>query len=302
MKIRTVRHIFIEGIQNTYRNKLMTAASVGTVTAALVIFGVFWLLIINFNYNLDIIRQQPEMVIYCNPELEETKVRQIESSIKNNDKIEEYTRVSKKEAFDKVGEILGDKKNLLEGMDESFLPVSFVLKLKDPADSMEIAAEFVKVAGVEKVDYAKGLIEFITKLTQWVRIISSILIVILLGVSVFIISNTIKITVYARRKEISIMQHIGATDWFIRWPFIIEGAVIGVVGALISFLLISYGYSALEMKFNTDIEQLSTGFNNFLSLVKMGSISAKIIWGYLLIGTCVGAAGSMLSLRKHLYI
>ncbi|MDD5603009.1 MAG: permease-like cell division protein FtsX [Eubacteriales bacterium] len=302
MKIRTVRKIITEGLQNTYRNKLMTAASIGTVAAALVIFGIFWLLIQNFNYNLDIIRQQPEMVIYCNPELEETKVRQIENSIKNNEKIEEYTRVSKKEAFDKVGEILGDKKNLLEGMDESFLPVSFVLKLRDPSESGPVAAEYEKVAGIEKVDYAKGLIDFITKLTNWIRIISTVLLIILLGVSVFIISNTIKLTVYARRKEIGIMQYIGATDWYIRWPFIIEGALIGLIGAIISFLLVSYGYTAVVTKFNTDLDQISTGFNNFLSLIEMRSISARILSGYIITGIIVGAAGSFLSIRKHLYV
>lgn len=302
MKIRTTKYIVKEGFLNAYRNKLMSLASISIVTATLVVFGIFFLILANLNYNLKILKQQPEMVVYCYPDLDEASLLKVENAIKTNDKIESYVRVSKQEAFEKVKKILGDRSNLLEGMDESFLPISFIIKLKKIQDSESVAEVFRKTVGVESVDYAQDVIQFVSKMTQWMRLISGVLIFVLLMVSMFIIANTIKLTVFARRREISIMKYIGATDWFIRWPFIVEGVIIGVIGAILAFMLIGYGYSAVESRFNSDLKQISLDFNNFINLIRIRDIGPRIIFVYMLIGTTVGILGSMISIRKHLHV
>jgi len=301
MKLRTTRYIIKEGALNIYRNRLMSLASISIVAAALLIFGIFMITLMNLNTNLDMLKQQSEVLVYCYSELDDSKVSQIENLIKQNNKVAEYTKVSKKEALEKIKDILGESQDVIEGLDDSFLPVLFKVTLKNPEDSAEVAQEFQKIIGVEKVEYSQDLIEAITKIARWVKIISSILILILLIVSVFIISNTIKLTVFARRKEISIMKYIGATDWFIRWPFIVEGVIIGIIGAAITFIVISYGYNAIEVRFNSDFAEGVVNFNLF-RLVKMKEMAASVMAVYAVIGTGVGVIGSLTAIRKYLKV
>lgn len=299
MKIRTIKHIIKEGLVNAYRNKLMSLASIGIVAASMVIFGVFLLLSLNLSHNTNALKDQPEMEVFCNPDLDDTQVKQVEEAIKNNNKILQYNIVTKQEAMEKVKKILGNKENLLEGENESFLPVSFIIKLKDPQQSSEIVEEFKKVNGVENVRYSQSTIEFLAGAVYWIRLISGLLILILLAISMFIISNTIRLTVFARRKEINIMKYIGATDWFIRWPFVIEGVIIGLIGSVAAFIIIGYGYSAVESKVNAELVRLSI---NFIKFIKVSDIGLQAIGIYSLIGVAVGALGSFMSIRKYLRV
>jgi len=299
MKIRTLKYIFNEGVKNVYKNRLMSLASISTIIASLIIFGIFYLIIVNINYNVLKLKEQPEMQVFCNPELDDIGVRVVQNTLLQNSNIAEVTMVTKEQAFEKVKEMLEDDADLLEGLDNSFLPVSFIIKLKDIANSDEVIKELKKINGVDKVTYPQKTMEFITKFTSWIHIISIALTAILLIVSVFIISNTIKLTVFARRKEISIMKYIGATDWFIRWPFIVEGVIIGIIGAIIAFLISGYGYSALESRFTSELTRTGT---NIISLVELKDISTRVILFYLALGCVVGAVGSAASIRKYLKV
>lgn len=299
MKIRTTRYIIKEGIVNAYRNKLMSLASISIVTASLVIFGLFLLITINLGQNLEDLEDQPALRAYCNHELDDTQVIQVEQAIKQNSKIDSYTISTKKDAFEKVKTMLGDNVNVLEGMDESFLPVSFNIRLKNPHESKGIVLELKAIQGVDKVVYPQEVIETISKISHWVRIVSGVLIAVLLVVSMFIISNTIKLTVFARRKEINIMKYIGATDWFIRWPFIVEGIIIGFIGAAAAFVIVSYGYNALGNKISEDLLFSSISFIKF---VKIKDVAFHILSLYAIIGSSVGIIGSVISIRKHLHV
>lgn len=299
MKIRTTKYIVKEGFQNTYRNKLMSLASIGIITASLIIFGIFLLITVNLKHNTAAIKDQLEMEIFCKPELEDAQVKQIEDTIMQDVRVREYKTVTKKDAYEKAKNMLGDNKDVLEGIDESFLPVSFKIKLKNPEESARVVEEFGKLNGVEEVKYSQKTVDFISRITYWVRFISGFLITVLLVISMFIISNTIKLTVFARRKEINIMKYIGATDWFIRWPFVIEGVIIGFIGALVAFVLTSYGYSALEGKFNNDLLNISRELVRF---VKVSDVAVQLMGFYLLIGLTVGSLGSFISLRKYLRV
>lgn len=299
MKIRTVRYIIKEGMVNTYRNMLMTLASVGTVTAALFIFGVFFLIAVNLNHNTAVLKDQPEMVVYCQVELDDTQVAAVEEAIRQNGEIVNFRKIDREEAFESFKSMLDDNAVMLDGYDESIMPVSFSIELKDPKNSTDAIDQLKAVAGVESVRYSKTTIDFIDRMTNWVRLVSITLTVVLLAISMFIISNTIKLTVFARRKEINIMKYIGATDWFIRWPFFVEGVIIGFAGSLVAFIATSYGYNMLENKFNQDLVNVSI---DFIKLIKLNTIGLKILLYYSVIGIVVGALGSFLSIRKYLHV
>lgn len=297
MRLRTVRLIFKEGIINAYRNKLMSLASVIIVVATLVIFGFFLLTVLNLELNLETLRDQPQLEAFCYTVLGENQIAQVEENIKNNAMIARYQVVTKEQAVEKMKEKLGKDAAVFDGYDDSILPVSFIITLKDPNRSEEAIKSIEAISGIEKVSYSREAIDIINKISYWIKFISGFMIIILVIISVFIISNTIKLTVFARRKEINIMKFIGATDWFIRWPFVVEGVLIGVVGAILAFIISAYGYSALEGKFSKDILSIE-----FLKLIKIGSVWSQVIVSYIAIGVIVGALGSFLSMRKYLRV
>lgn len=299
MRIRTVKYIISEGVSNTHKNKLMSLASVSTVTASILIFGIFMLIVFNLNFNISVLKQQPEMQAFCEFELDGVQVEQIEQTIKENKKIEEYKIITQEEAFEKFKEDLGDGASVLEGFDENLLSVSFIIKVKAAENSEDVVSEIKEINGIRKVAYSKDVINFISKLTYWINAISIFLITILLVVSVFIIANTIKLTVFARRKEIGIMKFIGAADWFIRWPFVLEGIIIGVIAAGIALALTLYGYNIIENRFNSDMSVIG---GDLIQLVTMGDVRFKIALFYCLLGSIVGAAGSLISIRKYLRV
>lgn len=299
MKIRTLKYIVKEGAVNSYRNKLMSMASVFIVVATLAIFGFFLLIAFNLELNINMIKEQPQLVVFCHTELDDTQVQMVEDSIKNNDKVAQYEKVTKQQALKKMEENLGKDAAEFEGYDENIFPVSFIIKLKDNAHSKEVVRALEVTSGIEKVSYSQDTIELISKVSYWIKLISSLMTIILLVISVFIIANTIKLTVFARRKEINIMKYIGATDWFIRWPFVVEGVIIGIVGAVLAFMLSAYGYNAIEGKFTQDLLSLDT---DLLKMIKLKDVWFQLVTTYLTVGIVVGAAGSFISIRKHLRV
>jgi len=299
MKIRTVRYVLKQGVINTYRNKLMTLASVSTVAASLLIFGIFLILVINLNSNMKLLTDQPEMEIFLRAEIKDDQATKIEEIIKKDASIASYTKVSKDEALEKAMKIMGDNAKLLEGEDSGFMPISFIVKLKDSLKSDVVAQEYKKLPEVDDVTYYMEIINLVAKLNGWMRVIAMVILAVLLAVSTFIISNTIKLTVFARRKEINIMKYIGATDWFIRWPFVVEGLLIGLFGALIAFALVSYGYNSLEARFNQDL--ISIG-NSMLRALSLNDFGFKVLGIYVVVGILVGVSGSAISMRKYLRV
>jgi cell division transport system permease protein len=282
----------------------MSLASISIISAALILFGVFYLILLNLNYNMNVLSKQPQMQVNCLYELTDQQVNSVQTEISSNKYIESFTVVTKKEGFEKLKKLLDSDKaeqggaNILAGYDESFLNVAFIVKIKDPKNSELVAKQFLSLAGVDNVKYSQQTIDMIAKTANWLRIISIILIGLLLVISLFIISNTIKLTVFARRKEINIMKYIGATDWFIRWPFIYEGILIGIMGAIIAFLLVAYIYSFVEPRLSSYVVEFGKEF----STVKFGSVWGTLALIYAGISAVIGASGSIMSIRKHLHV
>jgi cell division transport system permease protein len=296
MKIRTTKYIIKDGIINAYRNKLMSLASIIIVTASLLVFGIFLIISVNLKFKIDnMLENQLQIEVYCDSNLDETQVKDIEANIKMNSFVSDVKRVTKQEALERCKELLEDG-SILEGYDGSFLPESFIIKVKDAEHIKSVVETFRAIKGVESIGFLEGNVNELSKISYWARIISMLLLAILLSVSVFIISNTIKLTVFARRREINIMKYIGATDWFIRLPFIVEGIIIGFVGAVLSFIITYYCYNTIE-------GQLSKGIlGESLNFVDINSIVIYVIGSYSIIGTLVGGIGSGISIRKYLHV
>ena len=301
MKAETAKYMLTEGVTNINRNKLMSLASVSIVAATLLVFGIFYICVVNIAANTAVLRDEPEIYMECYPNADAKTLEAVEKYLQQEERIALYEKLTKADAMARLKEILGEKdSSILEGLDESFLPVAYRIKLNDPEDSQNMADDLRKVTGVEIVEFSGDTISFRIRILSWIQAASAIMILILMLNSILIISNTIKITVFARRKEIGIMKHIGATDWFIRWPFLVEGAIIGLLGAIASFFVVTYAYSVIVTRFNTDMQLISSQVFNFISLVKPGQIALKLLLSYVIIGEAIGILGSYISIRKHL--
>ena len=296
MKIRSIKLMVKEGVSNSYKNKLMTIASTTIVIATLLIFGLFLLITITLINNAQNIQSMPEVTVYLESEIDELSEAQIEHVIQNDPLVLEYDKVTKEEAFNELKQMLEDD-SLIEGYSSDFMMSTFNVKLYDPSKSLEFSTKLTEFEGIDSIKYPQEVIDFITKVVRWINLTSMLVMIVLILVAVAIISNTIKIAVFARRKEISIMRYIGATDWFIKWPFVIEGIIIGLVGSLLSYVLTSYLYNVLYDTMNNEI--INVGIKA-ITFVPFRNISMHILSIYVIIGVVMGVIGSILSVRRYL--
>ena len=299
MKPQTIRYCFKEGFSYLFGNKLMFFVSTAIIIASLVIFSFFLILILNIDDNLRMLDERPQIQVYCLYELSEEEVQALETEIRKSEGIREFVRVSKEEALLKARELLGDDAAILEDFGNDFLPESFMIKLHDTMMTEEFVNQIRAMDGIDQVFYPKTTIDFIAGVSSWAKVFGVLLVSIPMLFSVFIISNTIRLAVFERRSEISIMRYIGATERFIKWPFIIEGVIIGMLAAAISFILTGYAYRAVEMSFNVE---LSGATGNLLQLIGIGDVAALLLLLNMIIGIGVGAVGSVQAIRRYLRV
>ena len=184
----------------------------------------------------------------------------------------------------------------MEGYDlnNNPLPSSFIVKLKDPSAATEVTKAVEGMTGVESIGNQQEVIDTISKFVNIIQIVGIGLFIVFIGVSVFLIMNTIKLTVYSRRREVGIMKFVGATDWFIRWPFVIEGIVIGAIGSVASTILLYFTYSGV---FNWIVNSMF-----IVNLVAPQFVLTTLLGLFLIGGVIVGAIGSIFALRKFLVV
>lgn len=294
MLIRNIIYYFKEALTSIVRNGWMSFASIAVVTVTLFIFGSFFLLSINVEYVTDDIKEQVEIVAYVQNDLTEAETEQLRLKIIQMDKVEEVRFVSKDEALKRLQEQLGE---LAAGYGEEGrnpLDDSFEIRTALPEDIPEVAAAIEKLPGIRRVDYGTDVVK---KLFSFINVIKWIVLAFMIGLALtamFLIANTIKLTVNARAKEIMIMKWVGATEWFIRWPFVIEGIILGSLGALLPALGLTYLYGEA-----VDWARINL---YFLPLVNPDSILGPLIKLLLLIGTTIGGLGSLLSMRRFLKV
>lgn len=295
MKIRTWEYFIREVFISLKRNNWMSIASVSTVALSLLILGMFLVIVLNLNNMASSLESEVQISVYLEDDLSDEATAEIGEKIKAMQGIESMKFVTKDEALQRFRERLGDQQTLLEALDDSNpLPNAYEVSLKQPEMVKTAAAAIGQIEGVESAKFGQDVIDQLFELTKLIRIFGLIIIVFLALATVFIISNTIRLTVFARRKEIGIMKYVGATDWFIRWPFLMEGMVLGFFGAVAAVMLLRSTYGAVTRRIYETL--------TFLPLIPEYPFLNHISLLILVVGTLIGALGSTISLKRFMKV
>lgn len=298
MRLRIASNIIKQGFKGVWRNKGMGLASITSITAVLLILGIVLILILSLNNTVMDTREKfDEVQIFLEDEITRTQLQEIEKKAKETDKILYVIFKSKYEALEEMKEGWGEEGYLLDGLEENPLPHTLILKLKDIEYAEDVVKSIENLDGIEEVQYNYDIIEKLVVFTNYIRTGGLIIVLILILVSIFIISNTIKLTVTARKREINIMKYVGATNGYIRGPFVIEGVVFGLIGAIISILAVNYGYNYF---FNAANDRLYVLFTVYLVPPKALMQDISII--FIAIGAGIGALGSLVSMKRFLNV
>ena len=296
MKIRGLRYSFTEAFKNIFSNGWMTLASIFTVIASLLVLGVFLTLTINVNHMVDNLQDSYEVVVFVDEKVNDDGVEAIGEEIKKISNISEVKLTTSEERLENLKDKMGnDAEKLDRYEDDNPLRDMYRVTLEDLSLSESTIEEIEEIDGIAKIQRNEEAVNKLVTIARYIQNFSLWIILALAVVSIFIISNTIKLTVYTRRKEINIMKFVGATDWFIRWPFIIEGIFIGILGAGISIGLILGGYVLL----NSVLSSLEVAF---ISLLPLNDLAWIIVGSSLGLGGILGGIGSFISVRKHLNV
>lgn len=304
MRYNIISYLIGEGFRNFFKNKKSTVVSITTMCLTMIMFGVFFILGENVNHVMKNIEQQQGMQVYLlNKKITDEEIRNIEEEIREINGVNTVKYVSSEESLRQAKEQLKNIESFekfTEGMPEDSIQPSFTVTLTDLSLNEEVQNQIKDKVGKDNVEIVAqnqtiGTLESIAK---GLKIGILVLLISLMVISIFIISNTIKLSVHARRKEISIMKYVGATNGFIRWPFIVEGIIIGVVSALITILIVGLAYNAIAAKAvqTSLLQQLN------ISLVSFNDMFSLILTIYLITGTGIGILGSSISMRKYLQV
>ncbi|AOH38895.1 permease-like cell division protein FtsX [Dialister pneumosintes] len=291
----SIRYFWSEALKSLFRNRFMTIASILTVTLSMFILGMFLCVVFNIDHAATYLESQVEMSIYLKEDLTTPQVMEVGKHLKALPGVESVSFVNKDEALAQFKEQLGEQAGILEAVNGNPLPASYSLSFDTPTHLKQAAVIVSEYKAVESVQYGQDIIEQLYKVAQFIRIAGAVIIVFLAGAELFIISNTIRLTVFARRREIQIMKYVGATNGFIRWPFIYEGVVIGIIGSGIASIFIWEGYQLVLAKIN------EAGLV-FLPLMRVYPFMMYIVLSLLIAGVFIGALGSAISLRKYMKV
>ena len=285
-----------QALQQIWRNKGMSTASVFAITAMLLILGLFFVITVNINLFTEMLKNNyNEVEVFLSDDVKKSDAEDIMKKIDAEPGVKSSTYRNKTEAMKIMKARWGENSYLLDSLGDNPLPSSIVVTV----DSMSTADNVIKMVkgtdGVEDVKYYQDTVKKLTKITNFLKLAAMIIMVFLIIVSIVVVSNTIKLTVFARAKEIEIMKYIGATNWFIRGPFLIEGILIGVISSAVSAVATFFIYREI-------ISLVGKQFMTIMSspLVPAGYLSVNLILIFLAIGVSIGACGSIVSMRKFL--
>ena len=297
MRFNVINYLIGEGVRNLFKNKKSTMSSLMIMCATMFIFGLFFVIGENINAFVENIAEAQGIRVFIKNTATDDDILKVEEQILDIDGVKSAVYVSKEEALESMQEWLGEE--LLEGYKErNIFSASYDVTLEDLELNEDVQESLWQLELVDDIRSSNESIALVIKIAQGVRIVTGAILILLIIISIAIISNTIKLTVHARRKEISIMKYVGATNNFIRWPFIVEGMIIGVVSSAISIVIVGGAYSLLaKQAVNAPFMQVMN-----MSLVGFGDMISSIILVYMLLGIGIGALGSVISMRKYLKV
>ena len=299
MIIRSILYVFKQSLINLWRNRTMTVASIVSVSATLLILGIIFILIVNISNFSEYASDQFDVVqVFLDDGQTNEEMKAIGDKIYEIQEVSNVTFESKDQALEKMKEDWDKYSTVLIGLEErNPLPNSYIVSIDNLIYSDSIVRRINEIEGIELVKYYKDVIDKINSLTSFVRNLGLGIIVILLFVSTFVISNTIKLAVTARKGEVQIMKYVGATHWFIRWPFILEGTILGLVGAGIAASLIYVGYSQMYQVLTEDFYVLIAAY-----FVPVSGVMRDLLQVFVPVGAGIGALGSLWGVRKYLNV
>lgn len=292
----TNTYLIKEGYENLKKHGSKTFSTMLIICATMLVLGIFMILFTNVNKNVETVKVEQGIQAFIEDTATDADIEYIKDAIKKIDGVGEIRYISKDEAYEDAKNVFKDQEYFLEGLDKvQIFPASYVVKFADIEKADNIKSQIEKIDGIYKVKYNSSTINAVISISKIANIFLLGIGVVLLVVSIFIISNTIKLAVYSNKREIFIMRYIGATNKFIKKPFVIEGAIMGIVSALISFMLISIAYVVIYAR----IPKVGSSLGVF-GFIPYTSLWWMILAIYIILGLFIGILGSSISIKKYL--
>ena len=295
MRFSTKQYFIKETYKSIRRNGFMSFASISTVAVSLLVLGMFLMIFLNTNNLAQYLENQVQISVYMQDSATDKELASVKDKLTKMPGVVKVTQVNKQQALERFKKRLGDQEKLLNSLGkENPFPNSFEVQVDNPDRIKVLTPQIGQLPKVETAKFGQEVVEHLFQLTKILRLGGIVLVVFLAMATLFIISNTIRLTVFARRKEVIIMKYVGATDWFIRWPFLLEGMTLGFFGAVVAFVLINSIYASLLDRIHATLA--------FLPLLPTSPLLLYVDLFLLAAGTGIGALGSYISLRKFLRV
>ena len=291
-----------QGWQHIGRNKMISIASIATMAACIFLFGLFYSIVINFNYIVEKAEEGVAITVFFEEDATKSQKDKIGDELKTADGVLEVNYISADEAWDKFkGDYFGESGDLAEGF-KSDNPLAnsdnYEVYMEDVSKQKDVVAFAEGLEGVRKVNKSDVVAKTLTSVNKLVGYVSVAIIAILLAVSIFLISNTVTMGITVRREEIAIMKYIGAKDGFVRAPFVIEGLIIGAVGAVIPLVMLYFMYDKAISYIMTRFSLL----NNIVDFLPVATVYKTLLPVGIILGVGIGFLGSFFTIRKHLKV
>jgi len=300
VKYNVVTYLIGEGFRNIFKNKKSTITALTTMCLCMLMFGIFFIIGENINNIMNTIEDAQGMKVYFKSTTEEERIKQVGKSLEQISGINEIEYESKEDGINQLKESFKGNADTLDGFEFEHMEAAYKITLSDLSRNEAIQNEIKTIVGddLSEITSSNDEIAILMSIGKAIRIFTFILLLILIAIALVIIGNTIKLTVHARRKEISIMKYVGATNSFIRWPFIVEGIIIGIAAALVTILIVGLAYNAMLPK----LLESSVVKTLEITFVTFGDMFNVIILVYLALGIGIGTVGSIMSMKKYLEV
>lgn len=299
MRISTIRYTIAQGLRNIVKNKMFSIASIATMAACIFMFGIFYSLIINVQYIVEKAEESVAIVVFVDEDVTDKQLKNIEKKLSAREEVLEVKYVSADEAWEEFQkEYFGEDSDAASGFEENPLENSdnFEVYMKDVEKQAELVEYAEGLKGVRKVNKSEQVADALTNVNMLIAYVSGAVILVLLVVAIFLISNTVAMGITIRKEEIAIMKYIGAKDSFVRAPFIFEGVLIGIFGAAVPLFVLYFAY---EKAINYILTRFSI-LNTLLDFLPVSTVYKTLLPVGLALGVGIGFVGSFLTIKKHL--
>ena len=302
MRISTFGYSMKQGVKNIGRNKMFSVASIATMAACIFLFGLFFAIVVNFNYMVEKAEEGVAITVFFDEDASDSTKKEIGKQLENAEGVLEVNYVSADDAWESFKEeYFGESSDLADGFkNDNPLASSdnYEVYMSDVSKQKDVVEYAESLDGVRKVNKSDVVAKTLTSVNKLVGYISAAIIAILLAVSIFLISNTVTMGITVRREEIAIMKYIGAKDGFVRAPFVIEGLLIGAIGAIIPLVALYFMYDKAVSYIMTKFSLL----NNIVDFLPVMEVYKTLLPVGIALGVGIGFVGSFFTIRKHLKV